>query len=93
MDWNKGGTWKVYGEYLALGGLAVDSSGWAHRLNVAGGNGYGGAGMRGWGLAFDYMLAPNTNFELAWYKVKPYTSTDAFDGYKDTGFASLTYSF
>lgn len=94
LIWNKGNTWNIYGEYFALGGLAVDSSGWAHHLNIAGGNGYGGSGTRGWGLGFNYMLAPNTNVELTYYKQKPYDTENAgFDKYKDIGFAALTYSF
>ena len=93
LKWDQGGTWNVYAEYMRLGGLAVDSSGWTHHLNVAGGNGYGGAGARGFGLAANYMLAANTNLELAWYKLKPVDSSSNFNGYKDTSFAALTYSF
>ena len=94
QDWRKGGTWKVYGEYFALGGLAIDSSGWAHHMNFAGGNGYGGAGARGFGFAIDYMLAANTNFETFWYKSKPYDSNSAgFKDYKDVIAAAITYSF
>lgn len=62
---------------MALGGLAVDSSAWTHHLNVAGGNGYGGAGVRGWGLGVNYMLASNVNFEGVFYKLKPYDSNQA----------------
>ena len=92
--WNKANTWNVYGEYFALGGLAIDSSCWAHRLNIAGGNGYGGAGARGFGLGFNYMVAPNTNVELTYYRLKPYdTGATAFDRYDDTAYAALTYSF
>ena len=94
MLWNKGNTWHVYGEYFALGNLAIDSSGWPHRLNIAGGNGYGGAGARGFGLGVGYMLAANTNLELTYYKLKPYdTGATAFDRYDDTAYAALTYSF
>jgi len=94
MDWKKAGTWKIYGEYFALGGLAVDSSGWTHHMNFAGGNGYGGAGERGFGFAVDYMLAANTNLETFWYKSKPYDSNSAgFKDYKDVIAAALTYSF
>ena len=93
LKWNEGGTWNVYGEYLSLGGLAVDSSGWAHHLNIAGGNGYGGAGAKGFGLASNYMLAANTNLEVAWYKLKPYREQPGYSKYKDTGYAALTYSF
>ncbi len=93
QDWGKANTWKVYAEYMALGGLAVDSSGWAHRLNVSGGNGFGGAGAKGFGLGVSYMLAPNTNLELTYYKLKPYSSQPGYNNYKDTGFAALSYSF
>lgn len=92
--WDKANTWNVYGEYFALGGLAVDSSGWAHRLNIAGGDGYGGHGARGWGLGVGYMLARNTNFEVTYYNIKPYDSNAAgFDKYANIGYAALTYSF
>lgn len=92
--WNKANTWQVYGEYFALGGKAIDSSGWAHRLNIAGGNGYGGQGARGWGIGAGYMVADNTNLELTYYKLKPYDSGSAgFNSYKDVAYAALTYSF
>lgn len=94
LVWNKANTWNIYGEYFALGGLAVDSSGWAHHLNIAGGNGYGGAGVRGYGLAVNYMLAANTNLELSYYKLKPYDkAATGFSKYDDTAYAALTYSF
>ena len=92
--WNQANTWQIYGEYFALGGLAVDSSGWAHHLNISGGNGYGGAGVCGWGLGTTYMLAANTNLELTYYKLKPYDKNlTGFDNYKDVAMAALTYSF
>ena len=101
LDPSQAKSWQVYGDYFALGGLANNSSlngksgsSWVHRLNVAGGNGYGGKGARGWGLGASYMLAKNTNLELAYYKVKPYDkNTAGFDEYDDMGFASLCYSF
>ena len=34
--WNQANTWQIYGEYFALGGLAVDSSGWAALVCVDG---------------------------------------------------------
>lgn len=97
--WSKANTWHVYGEYFALGGGSVDSAGWQHRLNIAGGNakdvGFANdAGTRGWGLGASYMLAANTNFELTFYKVKPYDANKAgFTKYEDIGYAALTYSF
>ena len=93
IKWDQGGTWHVYGEYFHLGGLAVDSSGWAHRLNIAGGNGYGGNGAKGWGLGASYMLAPNTNFELTYYMLKPVSGIHGVDKYDSTAYASLSYSF
>lgn len=94
MDWSKANTWQAYGEYFALGGTAIDSSGWGHRLNIAGGNGYGGYGARGWGLGVGYMVANNTNLELTYYRLSPYDSANApFDRYEDTAYASLSYSF
>lgn len=94
MQWNKGGTWKIYGEYFAFGKVAVDSSYWAHHMNIAGGNGYGRNGARGWGMAGDYMLAPNTNLELCYYKLRPYDkNTAGFNKYDDIFLGALTYSF
>lgn len=94
LNWSKANTWQVYGEYFALGGSSIDSSGWGHRLNIAGGNGYGGDGVRGWGLGASYMVADNTNFELTYYKLKPYDQADAgFDSYENTAYASLCFSF
>ena len=94
QDWSKGGTWQVYGEYFALGNTAVDSSGWGHRLNIAGGDGYGNHGARGFGLGVDYMLADNTNLAVSWYKLKPYDEAAAgFSKYNDVVLSALTYSF
>ena len=94
LDWSKANTWQIYGEYFALGNLAIDSSGWGHRLNIAGGNGYGGDGARGWGLGISRMVADNTNIELTYYQMKPFDSAAAgFDKYKDMGYLSLNYSF
>ncbi|MBQ1875779.1 MAG: S-layer homology domain-containing protein [Selenomonas sp.] len=93
QDWNKGGTWELYGEYAALGNYAVDSTGWGHHLNFAGGNGYGSdnGGARGWGAGFTYMLAPRTNLDLAYYKMKPYDTS--FGEYRNMGYAAFCYSF
>lgn len=92
--WNKANTWNVYGEYFALGGGAVDSQYWPHRLNIAGGDGFNGNGARGWGLGVGYMLAANTNFEVTYYKLKPYDSNAAgFSRYDDVAYAALSYSF
>lgn len=94
MQWNKAKTWQVYGEYFNLGNYAVDSSGWGHRMNIAGGNGYGNDGAKGWGLGAGYMVAANTNLELTYYKLKPYDEEKAgFSKYKDMGYMALTYSF
>lgn len=94
QDWSKANTWQTYGEYFSLGGVAVDSTYWGHRLNIAGGDGFGGNGARGFGLGVSYMLANNTNFELTYYKLKPYDEQQAgFSKYQDVGYAALTYSF
>lgn len=103
MNWGKGGTWKVYGEYFALGNASVDSKYWGHRLNIAGGNSsWGGGdnnwgnGDRGYGFAIDYMLAANTNLELCYYKLKPFdkhASWTTFDHYDDVALGALTFSF
>ncbi len=97
--WNQANTWHVYGEYFALGGGSIDSKGWQHRLNIAGGNakdvGFtNDAGARGWGLGVGYMLAANTNLELTYYKLKPYDKNLAgFSNYDDVAYAALSYSF
>lgn len=94
MQWNKANTWKVYGEYFSFGKVAVDSTYWAHHMNIAGGNGYAKNGAKGWGLAADYMLAANTNLELCYYKLRPYDKAEAgFSKYDDTFLGALTYSF
>lgn len=102
QNWSQAKTWKVYTEYFSLGGSAIDSTYWGHRLNVAGGNGYnttvngwsGGAGDKGWGVGASYMLASNTNLELTYYKLKPYDEAKAgFEKYKDIAYAALTVSF
>ena len=95
LVWDKANTWHVYGEYFALGNAAVDSKGWPHHLNIAGGNaGYDswGNGTRGWGVGVGYQLARNTNLELTYYMLKPYNKT-TFDNYNNVGYAALTYSF
>jgi hypothetical protein len=106
MQWNKANTWKVYAEYFALGNASIDSVFWGHRLNIAGGNSSfkggdnrWGNGDRGWGLAADYMLAANTNIEVAYYKLKPfdknYGASDygVFNRYDDVLLGALTFSF
>lgn len=95
LKWDQANTWHVYGEYFALGNAALDSKGWPHHLNIAGGNadysGYGN-GTRGYGMAVGYQLARNTNLEVAYYMLKPYNKT-TFDNYNNVGYAALTYSF
>ena len=99
MVWNKANTWQVYGETFSFGGGVIDSLGWQHRLNIAGGSmksdGFAGdKGVRGWGLGVGYMLAPNTNFEVTYYQLKPYDENAAgFTSYDKVGYAALTYSF
>lgn len=95
LKWDQANTWHVYGEYFSLGNAALDSKGWPHHLNIAGGNadysGYGN-GTRGYGMAVGYQLARNTNLEVAYYMLKPYNKT-TFDNYNNVGYAALTYSF
>ncbi len=95
LKWDTANTWKVFAEYFSLGNASLDSKGWPHRLNIAGGNAdysnYGN-GTKGFGLAVDYQLAKNTNLELAFYKLKPYNKT-TFDNYNNVGYAALSYSF
>ena len=95
LKWDTANTWKVFAEYFSLGNASLDSKGWPHRLNIAGGNAdydsYGN-GTKGYGLAFDYQLARNTNLELAFYKLKPYNKT-TFENYNNVAYAALSYSF
>ena len=99
MIWNKARSWHIYGEHFALGGGVVDSLGWQHRLNIAGGNmkdvGFANdAGVRGWGFGVGYMLAANTNLELTYYRLNPYDKNSAgFTKYDDVAYAALSYSF
>lgn len=99
LVWNKANTWHVYGEHFAFGGGAVDSLGWQHHLNIAGGSmkndGFAGdKGVRGWGMGVGYMLAANTNLDLTYYRLKPYDENAAgFTKYDDVAYAALTYSF
>lgn len=94
MDWKTAKDWQLYGEYFALGDTAVDSSFWGHRLNIAGGDGFGGNGARGFGLNLDYMLANNTCLGLNYYKLKPYDEAAAgFSKYDDIATVALSYMF
>ncbi|MDY4696952.1 S-layer homology domain-containing protein [Selenomonas montiformis] len=93
LIWSKANTWHVFGEWAALGNYAIDSTNWGHHMNFAGGNGLGSdnGGVRGWGLGMSYMLAPSTNLEFTYYKLKPFDTS--FGEYRDTGYAAFTYSF
>ena len=93
-DWKKANTYEVYFYYVNFGNWSIDSTGWGHSLNVAGGNGLGNDGDKGWGVGISYMLASNTNFELNCYKLKPYDAKlSGFSYYKTNMTAALTYSF
>lgn len=94
MDWKTAKDWQVYGEYFALGNTSVDSSKWGHRLNIAGGDGFGGHGARGFGINLDYMVANNTCLGLNYYKLKPYDENAAgFSKYDDVATVALSYMF
>lgn len=94
MDWKTAKDWQVYGEYFALGNTSVDSSKWGHRLNIAGGDGFGGNGARGFGINLDYMVANNTCLGLNYYKLKPYDEAAAgFSKYDDIATVALSYMF
>ncbi|VBB09859.1 Hypothetical protein LUCI_5157 [Lucifera butyrica] len=94
QDWQKEGTYQIYLDYMKLGNWAVDSTAWGHILNVAGGDGLGNDGEKGWGLGVSYMLAKQTNLDVNYYKLKPYDSNAAgFSDYKDTYNISLNFSF
>ncbi|MDR1702559.1 MAG: S-layer homology domain-containing protein [Sporomusaceae bacterium] len=66
------GTYAVYVDYLKLGGWAIDSDTFGHVLNVAGGNGPGGDGAKGYGLGFQYVPAKNMDIEANIYDLKTY---------------------
>ena len=94
MDWKTAKDWQLYGEYFALGNTSVDSSKWGHRLNIAGGDGFGGHGARGFGINLDYMVANNTCLGLNYYKLKPYDEAAAgFSKYDDIATVALSYMF
>lgn len=94
MDWKTAKDWQLYGEYFALGNTSVDSKYWGHRLNIAGGDGFGGNGTRGFGLNLDYMLANNTCMSLNYYKLKPYDERQAgFSKFDDVATVALSYMF
>lgn len=94
MDWKTAKDWQLYGEYFALGNTSVDSKYWGHRLNIAGGDGFGGNGTRGVGLNLDYMLANNTCMSLNYYKLKPYDERQAgFSKFDDVATVALSYMF
>ena len=94
MDWKTAKDWQLYGEYFALGNTSVDSTAWGHRLNIAGGDGFGGNGARGFGINLDYMIANNTCLGLNYYKLKPYDEAKAgFSKYNDVATVALSYMF
>lgn len=94
QNWSKAKTYNVYFDYVSLGGWACDSTGWGHIMNVAGGNGLGNDGEKGWGIGLSYMLASNTNLDVNYYKLRPYDSSRAgFSDYKDTYNVALSFSF
>ena len=95
QELKKARNYNVYIDYLALGGLAVDSTGFAHRLNVSGGDGYGGNGMRGWGIGANYMVSDNANLGISWYRMKAYDENAAWfsDGYKSILNTTLNFTF
>ena len=94
MDWKTAKDWQLYGEYFALGNTSVDSTAWGHRLNIAGGDGFGGNGARGFGINLDYMIANNTCLGLNYYKLKPYDEAKAgFSKYDDIATVALSYMF
>jgi len=92
--WSTANTYNVYLDYVHLGNYAVDSTGWGHILNTAGGNGYGNDGEKGFGIGVSYMLAANTNLDVNYYKLKAYDSAvSGFDKYKDAYNVALNFSF
>lgn len=94
QQWNTANTYNVYLDYVHLGNYAVDSTGWGHILNTAGGNGYGNDGETGFGVGVSYMLAANTNLDVNYYKLKPYDENlSGFSKYKDAYNVSLCFSF
>lgn len=95
LVWNQAKTWNVYAEYFNFGNASMDSLGWGHHMNIAGGNAScesWGNGTKGWGLGTNIQLAKCTNLELTYYFLKPHNRTN-FDNYNNVGYAALTYSF
>lgn len=94
LEWGTAHTYNVYLDYVNLGNYAVDSTGWGHILNTAGGNGFGNDGEKGFGIGLSCMVAANTNVEVNYYKLKPYdASLSGFDQYKDSYNVNLSFSF
>lgn len=94
QQWSKANTYNVYLDYVSLGNWSVDSTGWGHILNTAGGNGIGNDGEKGFGLGLSYMVANNTNLDINYYKLKAYDSSlSGFNNYKDTYNVALSFSF
>lgn len=94
QELKKAKNYNVYLEYAALGGAAIDSTGFAHRLNFSGGNGYGGDGARGWGIGANYMLADNANLEMNYYHMKPYDEGAAdYSDYRSIFNTTLNFFF
>lgn len=77
-DSEEPGTFSVFVDYLKLGNWAVDSTGYAHALNVAGGNGIGGDGAKGFGVGLEYAPAKNILIELNGYRLKTYDGSQKY---------------
>lgn len=94
LNWTKANTWKAYVDYVVAGGLSINSTAFCHRLPVAFGNGYGGAGARGFGIGYSYQLTDALNADLYYAHIKPFDkNTAGFTSYADTGFIALAYGF
>ena len=93
LVWKRAHTFELYAQLFSFGNWAMDRR-WAHHLDVPGNDFNGGNGQKGWGIGGKYMLAPNTNLEINYYKTCPYNSGKAgFSSYKDQYTMALSYSF
>jgi hypothetical protein len=63
---------------MRLGNWAIDSSGYGHTLNVAGGNGIDGDGVKGYGLGIQFVVARNVDFELNSYDLKTHDGSERY---------------
>lgn len=90
----KPGTYSLAGEYMKYGNWATDSDWWKIDTYIPGGNYIGGDGAKGFGLDYHYIVATNLDFNLKYYRLKPYdSSVSGFDSYKPFYSVVTNWSF